>query len=57
MFDFGTVSNQSYTVWANANLAATNWVAFTNLLGDGYLQEITVPLANSPQWFFNLTSP
>jgi hypothetical protein len=57
VFDFGTVSNQSYTVWANANLATTNWVGFTNLLGDGYVHEIAVPLASSPQQFFSLTSP
>jgi hypothetical protein len=57
VFDFSTVSNQSYTVWANANLATSNWLGFTNVLGNGYVQEITVPLSNSPQWFFNLTSP
>ena len=57
VFDFGTVSNQSYTVWANANLATTNWASYTNLIGDGYFQEITIPLTNSTQSFFQLTSP
>jgi len=57
LFDFSTISNQSYTVWANSNLASTSWVGFTNVLGDGYVQEITVPLTNGPQLFFNLTSP
>ena len=57
VFDFGTVSNQSYTVWANVNLATTNWGSYTNLIGDGYFQEITIPLTNGPQSFFQLTSP
>ena len=57
VFDFGTVSNQSYTVWANANLATLNWISYTNLIGDGYFQEITIPLTNTPQNFFQLSSP
>ena len=57
VFDFGTVSNQSYTVWANSNLATTNWVGYTNLLGDGYFQKITIPLTNSPRSFYQLSSP
>ena len=57
VFDFGTVSNQSYTVWANSNLATTNWVSYTNLIGDGYVQIITAPLTNSMQNFYQLTSP
>jgi hypothetical protein len=57
VFNFGTVSNQSYTVWANSNLATTNWVSYTNLIGDGYVQIITAPLTNSMQNFYQLTSP
>src|ERR1019366_6842820 len=44
VFNFGTVSNQSYSVWANANLATTNWVNYTNLVGDGYIQKITTSI-------------
>jgi len=57
VFNFSTVLSQSYTVWANANLATTNWGSYTNLIGDGYFQETTIPLTNSPQSFFQLTSP
>jgi hypothetical protein len=51
------VLSQSYTVWANPNLATTNWVSYTNLSGNGYFQEITIPLTNSPQSFYQLSSP
>ena len=57
VFNFSTVLSQSYTIWANANLATTNWISYTNLIGDGYFQEITIPLTNSTQSFFQLTSP
>jgi hypothetical protein len=57
VFNFGTVSNQSYTVWDNLNLATTNWVATTNVLGDGYVQQITVPVTNSTKSFYRLSSP
>jgi hypothetical protein len=57
VFNFGTVSDQSYTVWANSNLATTNWISYTNLIGDGYVQIITAPLTNSTQSFYWLSSP
>jgi hypothetical protein len=58
VFNFGTVSNQSYSVWANANLATTNWVSYTNLVGDGYVRKITTSINNSQTGFFyRLSSP
>ncbi len=57
IFDFVTVSNQSYTVWSNSNLATTNWLIYTNLVSDGYIQKITAPLTNSTQSFYLLRSP
>ncbi|MGA2243557.1 MAG: L-type lectin-domain containing protein [Verrucomicrobiota bacterium] len=58
VFDFGTVSNQSYSVWANASLATTNWVSYTNVVGDGYVQKITTPITNSQtSLFYRLSSP
>jgi hypothetical protein len=58
VFNFGTVSNQSYSVWANANLATTNWVNYTNLVGDGYIQKITTSITNGQAGFFyRLSSP
>jgi hypothetical protein len=58
VFNFGTVSNQSYSVWANAKLATTNWVSYTNLVGDGYVQKITTPITNGQtNYFYRLSSP
>ena len=57
IFDFHSVNKQSYTVWGNSNLATTNWISHTNLIGDGYMQKITVPLTNGTQGFFHVTSP
>ena len=57
VFDFVTVSNQSYSIWANPNLPTTNWVSYANLIGDGYIQKIIVPMTNSTRTFFRLSSP
>ena len=42
-FSFGTVSNRSYTIQTNGNLATTNWGGFTNFTGNGSYQTITLP--------------
>jgi hypothetical protein len=58
VFNFGTVSNQSYSVWANANLATTNWFSYTNLIGNGYVQKITTSITNGQKsFFYRLSSP
>ena len=58
VFNFTTVSNQSYSVWANADLPTANWVTYTNLVGDGYVQKITTPLSNGRAGlFYRLSSP
>ena len=58
VFNFGTVSNQSYSVWANANLATTNWFSYTNLVGNGYVQKITTSITNGQKsFFYRLSSP
>jgi Legume lectin domain len=58
VFNFSTVSNQSYSVWANADLATTHWVIYTNLVGDGYVQKLTTPVNNGqPALFYRLSSP
>ena len=56
LFDFATVQGQSFTVWAKSDLATTNWSSYTNLTGDGYVQEIAVPVTNQ-HGFFRLSSP
>ncbi len=58
VFNFGTVSNQSYSVWANSNLATTNWFSYTNVVGDGYVQKITTSITNGQTGiFYRLSSP
>jgi hypothetical protein len=57
MFGFGTVNNQSYSVYANTNLATTNWTFYTNLTGDGNWYQIVVPAQNPPRRFFRVRQP
>ena len=57
VFGFNTVPNQSYSVFANTDLATTNWTFFTNLTGDGTLQQIVVPALNPPRRFFRVREP
>ena len=58
VFNFSTVSNQSYSVWANADLTTTHWVIYTNLVGDGYVQKLTTPINNGQAGlFYRLRSP
>jgi hypothetical protein len=57
VFDFGTVSNQSYTVWGNTNITSTNWTSLTNILGDGYIQKVSAPLTNRNRSFYRVSSP
>ena len=56
-FAWATVSGQSYTVQQNTNLATTNWVFYTNLIGDGSLMNLQVPVTNAPQQFFRVREP
>ncbi len=57
LFDFSTVSNQTYTVWSSTSLSGTNWGSYTNLTGDGYFQEISIPITNAQQNYYRLSSP
>jgi len=56
-FAFLTVSNQSYTVWSSTNLAAANWVVYTNFISDGYPKIFTAPSGRRGQGFYRLSSP
>jgi hypothetical protein len=56
-FSFSTVSNQSYTIQHNDNLATTNWVFYTNFTGNGSLMIIAAPVTNAPMRFFRLRQP
>jgi hypothetical protein len=58
-FTFGlpTLGGQSYTVQSSTNLLSTNWVYYTNLLGDGTTRQIPAPATNSPVQFFRVRAP
>jgi hypothetical protein len=56
-FSFGTVSNQSYTVQRNDDPASTNWVFYTNFIGNGSPMQVTSPVTNAPHRFFRLRQP
>ena len=55
-FNIQTVSNQSYTVQQNSNLATTNWQFLETITGDGSLKQFLVPITNA-QRFFRLSQP
>jgi hypothetical protein len=56
-FSFGTMSNQSYTVQRNDDLATTNWVFYTNFTGNGSLMQVVTPVTNVPMRFFRVWEP
>jgi hypothetical protein len=56
-FSFATVSNQSYTIQCKDDLAATNWLYFTNFPGTGSLMQVVSPLTNMPRRFFRVRQP
>ncbi len=57
-FSFVTSSGQSCTVWANTNLATTNWLRQTNFAGKVGTNQVWLPLpSNVPQQFYRLSQP
>jgi hypothetical protein len=56
-FSFQSVSNQSYTVQQNTNLATANWSYYTNLTGNGLLLQWIAPGFDGPQMFFRVKRP
>jgi len=58
LFQFPTTSNQSYTIQRNDDLTTTNWVFYTNIIGNGLVYQFTTPLTNNiPQRFFRVNQP
>jgi hypothetical protein len=57
VFNFATTNGLGYTVQQNTNLATTNWVYYTNIIGNGSLYQFTTPLTNIPQIFFRVRQP
>ena len=56
-FSFTTVSNQSYTIQSNANLATTNWTFCASLTGNGSVFQFAMPLPGFAQRFFRVVEP
>jgi hypothetical protein len=56
-FSFTTVSNQSYTIQQNANLATTNWNFYTNITGSGSAFQFSAPLPGFAQRYFRVREP
>ena len=58
LFQFPTASGQSYTIQRNDDLATTNWVFYTNVVGDGSAMQVQVPAAATPaKRFFRVREP
>jgi hypothetical protein len=51
------MSNQSYTIERDDDLATTNLVFYTNFTGAGLLKDCCVPTTNAPQRYFRLRQP
>jgi hypothetical protein len=56
-FGFPTINNQSYTVQQNTNLASTNWLLYSNFIGNGSAVQLAVPVSTAPQQFFRVREP
>jgi hypothetical protein len=57
-FHFPTASGQSYTIQRNDDLATTNWVFYTNMVGDGSAMQVQVPATATPaKRFFRVREP
>ena len=48
VFQFATASGQSYTIQRNDDLATTNWVFYTNLVGTGSAIQVQAPVTVTP---------
>jgi hypothetical protein len=53
---FQSITGQSYTIQQTTNLAGGNWILYTNFIGNGSLDSVTVP-TSSPGQFFLVREP
>ncbi|HYG36943.1 MAG TPA: hypothetical protein VEC99_19280, partial [Clostridia bacterium] len=56
-FSFGTIQGRTYAVESVDILGAPGWTSVTNVIGNGALMEVTVPLGAAPQRFFRVSMP
>jgi uncharacterized repeat protein (TIGR03803 family) len=54
---FPTALGQSYTIQQNSDLSTTNWVTYSNLIGDGSRVQFVLPSTSPPADFFRLLEP
>jgi len=54
---FPTSLGQSYTIQQNPDLSTTNWVTYTNLIGDGSWVNYVLPATAPPADFFRVLEP
>jgi hypothetical protein len=47
---FQTVLGQSYVIEQNTNLAMTNWMFYSNFIGNGSPIQVVIPVTNGPQF-------
>jgi hypothetical protein len=53
---FQTFDGLSYTVQQNTNLTGTNWIRYTNIMGNSAIRQFTLPTTNS-QLYFRVLQP
>jgi hypothetical protein len=57
-FQFAAANGQSYTIQQNTSVATSNWVSYTNIIGDGSTQQVRLPVTALPgQHFFRISEP
>jgi uncharacterized repeat protein (TIGR03803 family) len=57
LFSFQTFDGLSYTVQKSTNLIGSNWILYSNFMGNSTIKQFTVPITNSPQLYFRLSQP
>ena len=51
------MNGQSYTILQNQNLATTNWMLCTNIIGDGSIYQFQAPADGNGQNFYRVSVP
>ena len=55
-FTFVSTANHTNYVQYSTNLAKTNWLPYTNIIGDGALKSIVVPANRPAAEFFRVST-
>jgi len=57
IFALQTFVNQSYTIQQTTNIAGGTWSYYSNFIGDGLVDYITVPATKGPALFLRVSEP